>query len=75
MTLNTQKTYEKMFEHIFDPIMEKFQIPKNEREYVATYYIHGLIAIVNHWVNNDCQDSIEQISRIMTKCVLVNREE
>ena len=73
MTLNTQRTYEKMFEHIFDPIMEKFQIPKNEREYLATYYIHGLIAIVNHWVNNDCQDSIEQISQIMTKCVFSNR--
>lgn len=50
MTLNTQRTYEKMFEHIFVPIMERFQIPKNKREYLATYYIHGLIAIVNHWV-------------------------
>ena len=49
--------------------MERFQIPKNERKYLATYYIHGLIAIVNLWVNNDCQDSVEQISQIMTKCV------
>ena len=33
------------------------------------FYIHGLMAIVDQWLQNDCADSIQKISAIMQQCV------
>lgn len=62
--------YEKMFKHIFDPILERFNIPADERSYRMAFYINGIIAIVIQWLKTDCADSIAHISSIITKCVL-----
>lgn len=62
--------YEKMFKHIFDPILERFNIPADERSYRMAFYINGIIAIVIQWLKTDCADSIAHISAIITKCVL-----
>ncbi|MGN1134206.1 MAG: TetR-like C-terminal domain-containing protein [Oscillospiraceae bacterium] len=67
--LKLDETYNKMFRNIFNPVMERFHFSPQEREYIATFYLHGLIAIVTKWLENDCKASIEQIIGIMEKCV------
>lgn len=71
--LKSEETYKKMFKNIFDPVMGRFHFAQQEREYILTFYLHGLIAIVTRWLENDCSDPIEQIIEIMHKCVMAGR--
>ncbi len=64
--LNSNKKYDALFNHIFSPIMEKYNIPENKRKYVITFYINGIIAVICQWLKNDCAESIEFIVNIIT---------
>ena len=37
---------------------------------MMSFYINGLVAIINGWLMNDCKDDIEQIIRIMQRCTV-----
>lgn len=65
-----EKVYVEMFRRVFDPILARFNVPEDERAYVIKFYLTGIFAIVMEWLENDCADSIEHISRIIISCVL-----
>lgn len=67
------KTYSQMMEHVFIPILERFGIEKSDWNYILTFYIHGLMAIISEWLKNDCSDSISHVSNIMGQCVMRGR--
>lgn len=64
------ETYQKMFRHVFYPIMDRLDIPVSERSYMLSFYINGIIAIVTEWLKNDCDDTIEQLTDIIVKYVI-----
>lgn len=68
--LGMEDTYRLMFNHVFTPIMDRFGIPCDERSYRMTFYIHGLMAIINEWLRHDCNDTVENIISVMQKCVM-----
>lgn len=68
-TLQLNESYNKMFKFVLTPILERFQVPKNECEYLISFYINGLVAILKKWLENDCKESINDIMKIMQKCV------
>lgn len=72
--LNSHEAYEKMFQHVFSPIMERYGIDEKERKYISVFYIRGIVAIVEEWLRNDCQDSIEEVVDIIIKCSLGTRK-
>ena len=67
-TLNLENSYQRMFEHIFNPILERFHFPVSQRKYVTTFYIHGIIATITEWLKNDCVDEIKDVENIIIKC-------
>ena len=67
------RTYSRMMEHVFIPILERFQIRKADRNYILTFYIHGLMAIISEWLKNDCTDPISHVSAVMEQCVMRGR--
>ncbi len=69
-SMNLEETYQRMFQRVFNPIMERFDFPVSERNYVMAFYINGIIAIIMEWVKSDCCDTIEQITDIIIKCVM-----
>lgn len=69
-SMNLEETYQRLFQSVFNPIMERFDYPVSERNYVMIFYINGIIAIIMEWVKNDCRDTIEQITDIIMKCVV-----
>lgn len=69
-TLRLSETYDKMFTHVFTPILERFQVPMQDREYMMSFYISGLMAIVTQWVKRDCTDSVESIISVIIRCVM-----
>ena len=72
-SLGLDKTYSRMMEHVFIPILERFQIAETDRNYILAFYIHGLMAIISEWLKNDCADSISHVSAIMEQCVMRRR--
>lgn len=62
-------TFENLFEHIFNPILSRFQYPEIYRKYVMVFYLNGIMAIVTEWLRGDCKESISEISKIIKFCV------
>ena len=72
-SMNWGAVYEKMFNHIFNPILRRFRVPESERAYVIKFYLTGVFAIVMEWLRLDCLDSIGTIIKIITDCVTEGR--
>ena len=69
-TLRLYETYNRMFDSVFTPILERFQVPLHDRQYVMAFYIHGLIAIITEWIKQGCIDSVEHIISVIGQCVM-----
>ena len=68
-SLNFNTMYNDMFQGIFSPLLARFNLPEKERKYVLKFYLAGITAVVTEWLNNRCEDSIEDISKIIIQCV------
>ena len=72
-SLNMAEVYSKMFEHIFSPILERFHVSEKECAYVMKFYLTGVFAIVMEWLDNNCSDGMETVTRVITDCVMGER--
>lgn len=73
-TLRLNETYDQMFAHVFTPILERYQVPEQDRKYIMVFYIHGLIAIITEWIKQDCIDSVGNIISVIQKCVIQHEQ-
>jgi hypothetical protein len=71
--MNMEEVYKNMFKYIFEPILKKFGVPENERNYVIKFYLTGIYAIVMEWVSNDCKDDINFIIKLIEELVIGER--
>lgn len=69
-TLRLNETYNRMFDAVFTPILERFQVPLQDRQYIMAFYIRGLIAIITEWIKQDCTDPAEHIISVISQCVI-----
>ena len=72
-SMQMDKVYTKMFDHIFSPILARFCIPEEERPYVIKFYLTGVFAIIMEWLNKNCSDSMETVIRVIADCVMGER--
>lgn len=61
--------YRKMVRHVFEPILDRFDVPRAERHYLMSFYISGLMAIISEWAEGGCEDSIERVIAVIQRCV------
>ena len=66
---NVSKTYTSMYNKVFAPILNKFNVPKNEEPYRFAFYTMGVAAIIEKWVERNCADSIDIICALIIDCV------
>ena len=72
-SFNMNEVYGRMFEHIFNPILERFHVPEKERSYMMKFYLTGVYAIVMEWLEKNCSDDMETVTRVITDCVMGER--
>ena len=72
-SFNMNEVYGRMFEHIFNPILERFHVPEKERAYVMKFYLTGVFAIVMEWLDKNCSDDMKTVIRVITDCVMGER--
>ena len=71
--LSMGDVYGRMFEHIFNPILERFHVPERERAYVMKFYLTGVFAIIMEWLDKNCADDMETVVKFITDCVMGER--
>ncbi|MBE6130765.1 MAG: TetR/AcrR family transcriptional regulator [Erysipelotrichaceae bacterium] len=64
-----QITFEKMYEQLFSKILDIYQVPLDEQEYIFSYYSLGLVAVIQKWIEKDCIDDVNKIANIMKKVI------
>lgn len=68
-TMRLEDTYGRMFRDVFAPILERYQIPEQDRKYLMAFYIQGLMGIVAEWLKQDCGDAIEKVISMIETCI------
>lgn len=66
--------YASMFQHVFDPILERFHVPEERRQYMMAFYIHGLMAVISEWLENGCAEPVGRMIEVIEHCVMDGRE-
>lgn len=69
---NTKRTYEAMFENIFNPILKRFGFCEEDNKYIMEYYIKGTSSLILKWASNDCQEDINKIIELILICIRPN---
>lgn len=69
-TLRLDDSYNKMFRYVFTPILERYNVPVEDRKYIMSFYIKGIMAIITEWLRDDCKDSTERIMAVIQHCVI-----
>jgi hypothetical protein len=68
-TFDSHSIFQKLFDHIFNPILDRFHYPREAQRYVMMFYLNGVTAIITEWLKDSCQTSIEDISAIIHDCI------
>ena len=69
--LGLEDAYLALNRHVFAPILNRFRVPSSGQKYIMPFYIHGLMAIINEWLKEDCRDSVEHLISVMQLCIPV----
>ena len=68
-TFDSRLIFQRLFDNIFKPILDRFHYPRDEQNYVMMFYLNGITAIITEWLKDSCQKSIEDISAIIHYCI------
>lgn len=68
-SLHLEDAYSQMSKYVLMPILDRFNVSSQSRNYIMAFYINGLMAIITEWLKNDCGEPIENIIKIMQQCV------
>ena len=68
-TFDSNTIFQRLFDNIFKPILDRFHYPRDEQNYVMMFYLNGITAIITEWLKEGCQKSMEDISAIIHVCV------
>lgn len=65
----TEKTFNRMYGEIFLPILNKFDVPDEEKPYIFAYFSQGVVAMVRKWTADGCKMPIDELIELITGCV------
>ena len=69
ITFDSNIIFQRLFDNIFSPILDRFHYPRDEQNYVMMFYLNGITAIITEWLKDDCKKSIKEISIIIRYCI------
>lgn len=68
-SLRAERTYGRMYESIFQVILGRLGVPEHDRGYLMAFYVEGIMAIIERWLQADCADSVEHVVSVIQICV------
>ena len=61
--------FQRLYENIFNPILERYNYPTADRKYAMMFYLNGITVIVIEWLKDGCEKTIEEVSQIICGCI------
>ena len=61
--------FQRLYENIFDPVLERFKYPIADRKYAMMFYLNGITAVVTEWLKDSCEKTIGEVSQIIYGCI------
>ena len=68
-TFDSKAIFQRLFDDVFNPILDRFHYPTDEQHYVMMFYLNGITAIITEWLKEDCRKNIADISEIIYYCI------
>ena len=68
-TFDSKAIFQRLFDNVFNPILDRFHYPRDEQHYVMMFYLNGITAIITEWLKEGCGKSIADISKIIYYCI------
>ena len=68
-TMNSTEKFNSLNKHIFQPIFSRFGVDEKTGNYMISYYLNGVMAIINEWIKENCKDEIAYVEKIIIDCV------
>ena len=69
-TFQLDRVFQRLFQAVFDPILERFHYPPAYRRYVMLFYLNGIHGLIGEWLRGGCQTPIAEMTAIIRACVL-----
>lgn len=63
-----------LYNSLFNQILSIYGVKNEVKEYVFAYYTQGTLAIILKWVEKDCVDEIEKISKLIIEVINYQKE-
>lgn len=67
--MNLVNILNRLNEVVLKPILNRFKIDEKAQRYWIAYYIGGINSIICEWINNDCAEDNEFITKMIIDCV------
>ena len=67
--MGVEGIFERMFRHIFSPILNRFRYPAEDHRYVMMFYLQGIQGVITEWLKEECVRPIPDIIQILCTCV------
>lgn len=67
--LGMNDAYLSLNRHVFIPILNRHHVPLPNQKYMMPFYINGIMGIVNEWLKENCEDSIEHMISVIQVCI------
>ncbi len=68
-TFKTDSTFLKIFDSVFSPAMDRFNVAESEKQYIVRFYLGGITSIASEWVGSGCKDSVETVVGLCMRCI------
>ncbi len=68
--LKMHDAYRDLNRYVLAPILERYDVPEEERGYMMMFYLNGLMAVVDEWLKGDCKDAEEHVICVIQKCII-----
>lgn len=54
-----------LYKTIFTKALSNFGVKESEKDYIFSFYINGVIGIINKWIENNCEDDKEKVIHLI----------
>lgn len=66
--LEANQRFDGLSKGIISPILDRYNVPSEDHEYLVEFYIKGITAIILKWVEKDCVGDIQHIADLIKNC-------
>jgi hypothetical protein len=58
-----------LYKNLCDKLLSKYNIKNDEKEFAFAYFNYGVLAIINKWVESDCEEEVSKIANLIIKLI------